>query len=83
MGYEVIRPDGRILTRLDTKPIDLAPDGSLHRLVGFTLEGAGEGEYRIEGEVVDEQTGQALLFDEPFTARSPEPARGGQAPPAS
>jgi hypothetical protein len=70
MAYEVIRPDGEVLTRLDTKPIEPAPDGTLHRVVGFTLEDAGEGEYRIEGEVVDEQTGKALLFNEAFRLRS-------------
>ena len=69
MGYEVIRPDGEVLTRLETKPIDPTPEGALHRVVGFTLEDAGAGEYRIEGEVVDEQTGKVLLFTEPFTAR--------------
>ena len=58
-----------MLTRLDAKPIDPTPEGALHRLVGFTLEDAGHGEYRIEGEVVDEQTGKVLLFTEPFTVR--------------
>ncbi len=70
MGYEVIRPDGEVLTKLETKPIDPTPEGVLHRLVGFTLEDAGPGEYRIEGEVVDEQTGKVLLFTEPFKVRS-------------
>jgi VWFA-related protein len=69
MGYEVIRPDGGVLTRLETKPIEPTPEGALHRVVGFTFEDARAGEYRIEGEVVDEQTGKVLLFTEPFTAR--------------
>jgi len=69
MGYEVIRPDGQVLTKLETKPIDPTPEGSLHRVVGFTLEDARPGEYRIEGEVVDEQTGKVLLFTEPFKVR--------------
>jgi hypothetical protein len=80
MGYEVIRPNGEILTRLEAKPIDPTPEGALHRVVGFTLEDAGAGEYRIEGEVVDEQTGKVLLFTEPFTARDPEPPRRSQGP---
>ena len=69
MGYEVIRPDGEVLTKLVTRPIDSTPEGALHRLVGFTLEDAAPGEYRIEGEVVDEQTGKVLLFTEPFKVR--------------
>ena len=83
MGYEVIRPDGEVLTRLEAKSIDPTPEGALHRLVGFTLEDAGAGEYRIEGQVVDEQTGKVLLFTEPFTARGPEPPRRGQGRPAT
>jgi len=69
MGYEVIRPDGEVLTRLDAKRIEPTPEGALHRLVGFTVEDAGPGEYRLEGEVADEQTGKTLLFTEPFTVR--------------
>jgi VWFA-related protein len=69
MGYTVFRPDGGVLTQLASKPIEPMPDGSLHRIVGFTAEDAGPGEYRIEGEVVDEQTGQVLLFSEAFTLR--------------
>jgi VWFA-related protein len=76
MGYEVIRPDGEVLTRLDLKPIDPTPEGGLHRLVGFVVGDAGPGEYRIEGQVVDEQTGRTLLFTEPFTVRSPGPSSG-------
>jgi VWFA-related protein len=69
MGYEVLRPDGEVLTRLDPRTIDPEPDGALHRLVGFVVEDALPGEYRIEGQVVDEQTGKTLLFTEPFTVR--------------
>jgi VWFA-related protein len=69
MGYSVVRPDGEVMTRLDARPIEPGPDGSLHRVVGFTAEDAGPGEYRIQGEVVDEQTGKVLLFDEAFTLR--------------
>ena len=68
MGYEVIRPDGEVLTKLVTRPIDPTPEGALHRLVGFTLQ-VRAGEYRIEGEVVDEQTGKVLLFTEPFKVK--------------
>jgi hypothetical protein len=65
MGYEVVRPDGEVLTRLEAKTIEPTPEGALHRMVGFTIEEAGE--YRLEGEVADEQTGKVLLFTEPLT----------------
>jgi hypothetical protein len=70
MSYEVVRPDGEVLTRLASKPIAPTADGALHRLVGFELQDAGPGEYRIEGEVVDEATGRTLLFTEPFAVRA-------------
>jgi VWFA-related protein len=79
MGYEVIRPDGEVLTRQEARSIEPTPGGALHRLVGFTLAEAQAGEYRIEGQVVDEQTGKTLLFTEPFSARRAEPAARGQA----
>jgi VWFA-related protein len=69
MGYEVVRPDGEVLTRLDLKRIEPTPEGDLHRLVGFAVAEPLAGEYRIEGQVVDEQTGRTLLFTEPFTVR--------------
>jgi hypothetical protein len=69
MEYEVLRPDGEVLTRLEPKRIEPTPEGALHRLVGFTLEDAEPGEYRIEGQVADEQTGKVLLFTEPITVR--------------
>jgi VWFA-related protein len=72
MGYEVIRPDGELLTRLESKRIDPTPDGTLHRLVGFTIDDSGPGAYRLEGQVTDEQTGKVLLFTETFTVRRPE-----------
>ncbi len=72
MGYEVIRPDGEVLTRLESKRIDPTPEGGLHRLVGFTIDDAGPGEYRLEGQVTDEQSGKVLLFTEPFTVRKGE-----------
>ena len=80
MGYEVIRPDGEVLTRQDGRSIEPTTEGRLHRLVGFSLEDADAGEYRIEGEVVDEQTGKVLLFTEPFRARPPEPPARGKGP---
>jgi len=76
MGYEVIRPDGEVLTRLDLKRIDPTADGALHRIVGFVVEDALPGEYRIEGQVVDEQSGKTLVFTEPFTVRGPAPSPG-------
>jgi len=72
MGYEVIRPDGEVMTRLESKRIDPTPEGTLHRLVGFTIDDSGPGEYRLEAQVTDEQTGKVLLFTEPFTVRRAE-----------
>jgi VWFA-related protein len=72
MGYEVLRPDGEVVRRLEPRRIDPTPEGALHRLVAFTLEDGGPGEYQLEGEVADEQTGKVLLFSEPFTVRGPE-----------
>jgi VWFA-related protein len=77
MGYEVVRPDGGVLARLDPKTIDATAEGGLHRLVGFVVEDVLPGEYRIEGQVTDEQTGKTLLFTEPFTVRPPEGSPGG------
>ena len=76
MGYEVVRPDGEVVTRLEPKRIDPTPEGGLHRVVGFTLPDARPGEYRLEGQVEDEQTGKTLLFTEPFTLRPPATGRG-------
>jgi VWFA-related protein len=70
MGYEVVRPDGEVLTRLESRRIDPTPVGGLHRMIGFTVDDAGE--YRLEGQVVDEQSGKVLLFSEPFTIRRRE-----------
>ena len=72
MGYEVLRPGGEVLTRLESKRIDPTPEGALHRLVGFTVDDPEPGEYQIEGQVTDEQTGKTLLFTEPFTVRRPD-----------
>jgi hypothetical protein len=72
MGYEVFRPDGEVLTRLESKRIDPTPEGALHRLVAFTVDEPAPGEYRVEGEVTDEQTGKTLLFTEPFAVRRPD-----------
>jgi VWFA-related protein len=74
MGYEVVRADGEVVSRLEPKTIDPTPEGGLRRLVGFTIDAPGE--YRLEGEVTDEQTGKALLFTEPFTVT---PADAGPA----
>jgi VWFA-related protein len=72
MGYEVLRPGGEVLTRLESRGIDPTPEGALHRLVGFTVDDPEPGEYQIEGQVTDEQTGKTLLFTEPFTVRRPD-----------
>jgi len=77
MGYEVIRPDGEVLTKLEPRTIEPTADGSLHRLVGFTPEDSGPGVYRLEGQVTDEQTGKVLLFTETFTLRAPSRPPGG------
>lgn len=72
MGYEVLRPGGEVLTRLEPKGIEPTPEGALHRLVGFKVDDPEPGEYQIEGQVTDEQTGRTLLFTEPFTVRRPD-----------
>jgi VWFA-related protein len=72
MGYEFFRPDGEVLTRLESKRIEPTPEGALHRLVAFTVDEPAPGEYRVEGQVTDEQTGKTLLFTEPFTVRRPD-----------
>jgi len=77
MGYEVVRPDGEVLTRLEPKTIEPTAEGALHRVVGFTPEDSGPGEYRLEGQVTDEQTGKVLLFSEFFTLRAPSRPPGG------
>ena len=63
---EVVRPDGEPLTAVEARPMDLAPDGSLRRLLRLSLAGAAPGEHQLVVEAVDD-TGRTLVWTEPFT----------------
>ena len=63
---EIVRPDGEPLTAVEARPMDLAPDGSLRRLLRLSLAGAAPGEHQLVVEAVDD-TGRTLVWTEPFT----------------
>ena len=83
MGYEVLSPDGEPLLQVKPSPIVPTGKGRLHRFVGFELEDAGPGEYRVVGRIVDGVASRQLTFAEPFTVASPpeEPPVAAAGPP--
>ncbi len=62
---EVVRPDGEPLTAVEARPMDLAPDGSLRRLLRLSLADAAPGEHQLVVEAVDD-TGRTLVWTESF-----------------
>jgi len=74
MGYEVRASDGAVYTR--DRPSLIAPtaQGTLSRLIGFSLEGATPGDYEIVLRFKDELSGKALELHESFSVSAPLPA---------
>lgn len=66
-GYVVRRPDGSVLTTVESTPIKPTSLGRLSRLVGTPLEGAAPGEYEFVLSLKDELAGKALELREPFS----------------
>ena len=71
MGYEVRTSEGSVYTR--DRPSLIAPtsQGTLSRLIGFSLEGATPGDYEIVLRFKDELAGRALELREPFSVSPP------------
>jgi VWFA-related protein len=67
---EIVRPDGEPLTAVEARPMDLAPDGSLRRLLRLSLGGAVPGEHQLVVEAVDD-TGRTLVWTESLTVVPP------------
>ena len=66
MGYVVRRSNGSVVTQDPVSLVRPAPDGSVTRLVGFSLENASPGEYELLMQVRDEFSGEARVLREPF-----------------
>jgi VWFA-related protein len=74
MGYEVRTSAGAVYTRDPPSLIAPTPQGTLSRLIGFSLEAATPGDYELVLRVKDELSGKALELREPFTVSEPLPA---------
>jgi hypothetical protein len=78
MGYEVRTSEGAVYTRDRPSPIAPNPQGTLSRLIGFSLEAATPGDYEIVLRFKDELSGKALELREPFSVGPPLPAPNGK-----
>ena len=74
MGYEVRTSEGAAYTR--DRPTLIVPtsQGTLSRLIGFSLEAATPGDYELLLRIKDELSGKALELHEPFSVSAPLPA---------
>ena len=72
-GYEVRRPDGTVLTRLDPSEIRPTSLGALSRLFGFGLESATPGGYEMVMTLEDQLSGNTLEVRESFEVVDPLP----------
>lgn len=71
MGYEVRASDGSIYTRDRPSLITPTSQGTLSRLVGFSLEAATPGDYEIVLRFKDELSGKTLELHESFSVSEP------------
>jgi VWFA-related protein len=74
MGYEVRRTDGALLTRENPSLIVPTPQGSLSRMIGFSLTNVPPGDYVLTIRVRDELSGDRLEQREPFRVSAPQVA---------
>jgi len=65
-SYELRRVGGEIMRQGPQSPIARSPDGRLVRLIAFTLNGIGAGDYELVLRVEDETTGQTQERVEPL-----------------
>jgi hypothetical protein len=72
-GYEVRRPDGSVLTRLEPSLIRPTSLGALTRMFGFKLDDATPGEYEMVMTVEDQLSGEKVVLHEPFEVVEPLP----------
>ncbi len=70
-GYEIRRADGTVFKSAPPTRISPTSLGSLLRLHGINLAGAGAGEYELVLRVRDEIAGRDLELREPFTVAAP------------
>ena len=67
MGYEVRRlSDGALYTRDPPSRIMPSAQGTLSRMIGFSLEGAAPGGYELVIQLKDDYSGKTLELREPF-----------------
>jgi hypothetical protein len=71
MGYEVRTSEGAVYTRDRPSLIAPTPQGTLSRLIGFSLEGAAPGDYALVLALKDELSGKTLELREPFRVSAP------------
>ena len=71
MGYEVRGSDGTLYTRDPPSRITPPPQGTLSRLLGFSLEAATPGDYELVMKFKDDYSGKSLELREPFTVSAP------------
>ena len=74
MGYEVRTSEGAVYTRDRPSLIVPTSQGTISRLIGFSLEGAAPGDYEIVLRFKDELSGKTLELHEPFSVGAPLPA---------
>jgi hypothetical protein len=67
MGYEVRRSDGALYTLDKPSLITPTPQGTLSRLIGFSLQDALPGDYEMVMTFKDELSGKRLVLREPFS----------------
>lgn len=65
-SYELRRANGDVLRQGTQSPITRGTDGSLVRLLAFTLDGMGAGDYELVLRVHDKSTGQTRERIEPL-----------------
>ena len=80
MSYEVRRSDGTLLTRDTPSLIRPTPEGTLSRMIGFSLEDASPGSYELVLRLKDEFSGNRTEWRESFQVTAPPtPTPTGQA----
>jgi VWFA-related protein len=72
-GYEVRRPDGSVLTRLEPSLIRPTSLGALTRMLGFKLADATPGAYEMVMTFEDQLSGEKVVLHEPFEVVEPLP----------
>jgi VWFA-related protein len=80
LRYEVRRSDGSLYTSEPASVISPTEQGAVSTMIGFSLEGAGPGDYELVMRVKDELSGKTLDLREPFHVDARPPRRASAAP---